>query len=253
VRNPGLRKSAHHADYALRYDADLKRDKAGVCWRLFAALTRGADAPQSVLDIGCGSGEFLDCAARAGLRAAGIELSPDAARRAADKGHTVFCTSADTSPWPDVGIHDAIVLWDVLEHFERPHQALSAMRRHLAPRGWLIVLSPFIGSVFDRLGLLAHRASGGGIDHLLRMCWSVDHLYRFDPRGFCAALRAIGYHDPWCRCVRVLSLKAESYAGGAVLPNWTPIARINRHISRLGVVFARSLGIKNKMLVLARR
>lgn len=241
-----------YEDYAERYENDLRTAKADSCYELLQIHANGLEGVTSVLDIGCGRGEFLDLAQRGGLRTAGVEISLDAATRAVMRGHEVLHGSATDTCFPAGVKFDAICMWDVLEHLDRPGDALRNTLSALAPNGRLFIATPMMGSIYDRVGVALHRLSGGRLDQLLRMCWSHDHLYRFDPRGLSETLCKIGYARATATRIHLLSLRDDVYAGGTILPFWTASSRLNRWFSVTGVQVSRILGLSNKVLVEAR-
>jgi len=98
---------------------------------------------QSVLDVGCGCGAFLDLAKQAGLATAGIELNPRAIDSARRKGHQIYsCLLADLEREVGRRRFDLITIFEVLEHVSDPVQLLSDAARWLAPSGCLAVTVP---------------------------------------------------------------------------------------------------------------
>jgi len=246
--------SDHDPDgYADRYRHQVRGSKATDCWKLLLDSTGGPTSVRSVLDLGCGDGAFLDIAREHGLRTAGIELSATSARAAADSGHHVRVGSILDAFPSDFRGFDAVTMWDVLEHLPEPRRGLEGARGAVRPGGRLLVLSPMMGSAYDRFGIIAYRISRGRVEQPLRMCWSEDHLFRFDPRGLCQALLEMGFVRVRSRLVLLLSLATTSYAGGTFFPDWTPSPRLNRSLSWIGVEVARFLRLHNKVLVEATR
>ena len=104
---------------------------------------------ETVLDVGCGSGDFLDQARHAGLRTFGLELSPSAAAKARAKGHRIFDKllhqlPADTCP----GGFDLITLFQVLEHVPDPVGTLKHASAHLKPGGYLSIAVPSRSGIY---------------------------------------------------------------------------------------------------------
>jgi SAM-dependent methyltransferase len=205
------------------------------------------------LDIGTGEGAFLDLARERGHYTAGIELSPSAAAAATAKGHAVYCGSVLDSRLGETGTYDIVTLWDVLEHIPEPRRALAAAFRFLTPGGTLALVTPMMGSVFDRAGVMALRLSGGRCHALARMCWSREHVFRFEPSGLVGALRSLGFQQVEAKPILLLSLRSDRYAGGHILLRWTRSPTINGAISRMGVAVARTIRISNKIFVAAMR
>src|SRR5260370_23952695 len=68
-----------------------------------------------VLDVGCGSGAFLDLARQAGHATFGLELNPAAAKKAGAKGHTIYRQLLDQlDRTQTAGGFDVITLFQVL-------------------------------------------------------------------------------------------------------------------------------------------
>jgi hypothetical protein len=146
-----------------------------------------------------------------------------------------------------------VTLWDVLEHICEPRRVLAAAFRFLAPGGTLALVTPMMGSLFDRAGVMALRLSGGRCDALARMCWSREHVFRFEPSGLVGALSSLGFQRVEAKPILLLSLRPDRYAGGHILPRWTRSSTINGAISRMGVAVACAIRISNKIFVAAIR
>lgn len=106
-----------------------------------ALLRRLAGPPARVLDAGAGQGRFVAAATAAGYTAVGIEPASRGVQRAAEAGSPV--TQAGVEEFEAApGSFDAITLWHVLEHLERPAEALARLHGWLAPGGGLLVGVP---------------------------------------------------------------------------------------------------------------
>jgi len=239
-------------NYAEHYRNELDQAKAAACWRLFQRSTAGM-RPLSVLDLGCGDGTFLDLAAREGLSTAGVEISSLSALKAERSGHRIWLGSITDPSLELDGSYDVVTMWDVLEHLSNPLLALRLARDILKPEGRLIVLTPMMGSLYDRLGLRLCVATNGQLDQLARMCWSENHLFRFDPEGLATTLESLGFNETQAASVFLLSLAPDRYAGGEIFHRWTGSPRVNRALSRAGVLAGRLFRRPNKVLVVGTR
>lgn len=114
-------------------------------------IERHRSQPGRLLDVGCGTGEFLREMARAGWQVCGCERDSKAAAYAAQHDVLdVICGDIESLgriPGPASGSQpavafDVVTMWHVLEHLYAPHQALSAVRDLLAPGGLLIIAVP---------------------------------------------------------------------------------------------------------------
>lgn len=93
----------------------------------------------SVLDIGAGDGKITALLRDAGKTALGVDNEPEGVRLAQEKGASVHLGDAYKLPYSD-GFFEAALMADVLEHFERPVEALREARRVI--RGCLYVSTP---------------------------------------------------------------------------------------------------------------
>jgi 2-polyprenyl-3-methyl-5-hydroxy-6-metoxy-1,4-benzoquinol methylase len=240
-------------DYSTRYESELLATKALTCWDIVRRETCGRLDARRLLDIGCGHGAFLDVARRAGLRTAGVEIAADAADAAEAKGHVVSrCSAEEPFCRPDERF-DIITMWDILEHLGRPRLALQNAYDRLADGGRLFVLTPMMGSQYDRWGRRVYGLTGGRCDQLLRMCWDQNHLFRFAREGARRVLLSVGFTKVTVNPVLLLSLRADTYAGGSILPHWTGVGSFDRLLSRVGVRLAKLFGLHNKLLIVAER
>lgn len=117
--------------------------------RYLANLRRAGVKGGRLLEIGVGSGGFLQAARVAGFEPMGCELSRSLAQRvAARTGLPVHC--GDLASLPTRGF-DVVCMHHVLEHVSDPVGFLRAVRERLAPDGRLHVAVPNIGCWEARL------------------------------------------------------------------------------------------------------
>ncbi|MCC6358341.1 MAG: class I SAM-dependent methyltransferase [Phycisphaerales bacterium] len=133
-------------------------------------LERGDTRPR-LLEIGCGTGCFLDEAARAGWDADGIEISEYAAAEAASRGQSVVCGSLEDVDLP-ASEYDCVAMWDVIEHLPDPHEAIAAAARTLRSGGVLALSTGDVTSACARWT--------GTRWHLFNL---PEHLFFFSPKS----------------------------------------------------------------------
>jgi len=96
-----------------------------------------------VLDVGCGSGGFLDLARQAGCQTYGLELSTAAAEKARAKGHKIFSgLLPDLDRQQTSGGFDLISFFQVLEHVPAPLTVLKQAAMLLDAGGFVSVAVP---------------------------------------------------------------------------------------------------------------
>jgi SAM-dependent methyltransferase len=144
---------------------------------------RGAHGGR-LLEIGCGQGDFLVEAARAGYDVTGIEYALPAARTARERLGTgqVVCGEV-TCLQPGSGTFDVCVLADLIEHTRDPHAFLDAVRRLLTPGGVLFMATPSMDS-------WSAKMMGTRWMELKR-----EHLFYFDRNTIQTALHRSGFEE----------------------------------------------------------
>ncbi len=100
--------------------------------------------PGRLLDIGCSLGYFVEAALRRGWDAAGVEISPYAAREARDMGLDVRTGILQDAHFA-AGSFDCVTMWDVIEHVTDPVEHMLEVRRILAADGLVVIGTPDIG------------------------------------------------------------------------------------------------------------
>ncbi|MBI3318637.1 MAG: class I SAM-dependent methyltransferase [Candidatus Omnitrophica bacterium] len=119
-------------------------------YRLRFGNAEGTFSPfgeKRLLDIGCGTGDFLAAMAKKGWRCFGCDVSPRALEIARRKlpSAAFHCGRWEEAPFGR-GPFEAITLWHTLEHLPDPLEALKSCRGLLAAGGRLVVAVPNLQS-----------------------------------------------------------------------------------------------------------
>jgi len=123
----------------LLYPLDTKEKKAE--FRYLPKPRKG----QSLLDIGCGNGDFLALAAEVGWNARGLDTDPIASGVARSRGFDV--TLGDIERHDDsLERYDAITMSHVIEHVHSPKDLMRRTYKLLKPGGSLYIDTPNIES-----------------------------------------------------------------------------------------------------------
>ncbi len=130
---------------------------ADVRYKKFARVLASIE-PGNMLEIGCADGGFLSYLNSIGWETHGIEIAPNLVQRGRDAGLDVQEYDAQ-QPLPyRRESFDAIVAGEVIEHMIDVSAFLGNCRDVLKPDGWLIVSTPNLVSLKNRiLMLLGHR------------------------------------------------------------------------------------------------
>ena len=139
-------------DPATHYDAEYYRPwlveqarQRAAMWGRRADLLERFAHKGSLLDVGCGEGSFLLGARERGWRVTGTEVSRWTTRMLPEAhGLAVLAGDLLEVECPE-GTFDALTLWHVLEHTERPLQTLRRTRSLLREDGVLMVAVPNAG------------------------------------------------------------------------------------------------------------
>ena len=109
-----------------------------------------------VLDVGCGSGFYLDLARGSGLETFGLELNRAAAEKARAKGHKIFNQLLHELDPQATGRFDLITLFQVLEHVPDPVGVMKEAARFLNPGGYIAIAVPSDEGVYRLCPLDPH-------------------------------------------------------------------------------------------------
>lgn len=105
------------------------------------ALLNKEQAKGRLLDIGCGTGDFLSAAKNNGWSVTGIEPNENARTKANTKTNNNVFDILKLEILPDDSF-DVITLWHVLEHLPDLETHVKVFRRLLKPNGTLIIAVP---------------------------------------------------------------------------------------------------------------
>ena len=162
-------------DYAFVQDwfldnADLNRLTCKQILRAILHYCQGGN----LLDVGCGTGNFLTEARKAGFDVSGQDVSPyfiNYCRTHYD--FPVYDSELETLGLPEASF-DCVTSFDVIEHVRYPKQLLKEMRRLVRPGGLVVVGTHDIGNIFARLYGVEWRHMGamGHITYFTRQTLS---------------------------------------------------------------------------------
>jgi 2-polyprenyl-3-methyl-5-hydroxy-6-metoxy-1,4-benzoquinol methylase len=164
----------------------------------FAATVMFLPAPKagsSLLDIGCGGGDFIALMRELGWKVTGVETDPVAVDRARARELDVHQGELESAGFHDTSF-DAITMAHVIEHVHDPHRLLTHCRRILKPNGTLVVITP--------------NSSSWGHRHFGRDWRGLEpprHIHIFNPKNMRRLLESTGLQP-----VRVATLAINASA-----------------------------------------
>ncbi len=136
----------------------------------------------SLLEVGCGSGDFLLAAQAKGFAVNGVEISGHAAASANERlgSAVVECSDIEAATLAPSAF-DVAAFSDAIEHVRNPHDFLQRIHQSLRPGGIVFAVTPDTGS-------WSHR--------LMRNHWmeyKTEHLYYFNRRSLTVLLSEHGF------------------------------------------------------------
>jgi len=134
-----------------------------------------------LLDVGCGSGEWLVFMRNLGWDGDGVDWDQAAVEMARGKGLKVGCGAVEDQAYPE-GCFDAITLNHVIEHVPDPEATLAECARVLKPSGTLVILTPNI----DSFGYRVFRENWRGLE-------PPRHLHLMSPDSIRVLLARVGF------------------------------------------------------------
>lgn len=106
-------------------------------------VNRACKKKGKLLDIGCGTGDFLNTCRNSGWKVTGIEPNVNARALAKDKvGSGRFFSSLQELSSTREDKFEVITLWHVLEHLPDLYEQIKMIRSLLKPQGSLIIAVP---------------------------------------------------------------------------------------------------------------
>ncbi|MFQ5946472.1 MAG: class I SAM-dependent methyltransferase [Anaerolineae bacterium] len=117
------------------------QDRRRTLYREFLTKYRPVPGRNRLLDVGCGTGQFLKLARAQGWDVMGVEIAEADAESARGMGLPVVVGPLENSALPEPSF-DVVTLWNVLDFAPDPVEQVSAVKQVLAPGGTLVVRVP---------------------------------------------------------------------------------------------------------------
>lgn len=115
-------------------------------WLISQLQKHGLTSGDSILDIGCDKGYFLDICRRFGFIVQGVEPSTSAMEYCSFIGIDIRKSISEVT-----STYNAITMWHVLEHFIEPHSMIQKCHGLLKDNGLLFIRVPDFSSFWSRL------------------------------------------------------------------------------------------------------
>jgi 2-polyprenyl-3-methyl-5-hydroxy-6-metoxy-1,4-benzoquinol methylase len=155
-------------------------------------LIRKASSTRTLLDIGCGTGQFLEHSKNNGWKINGVEIDPAARALASQTTQTEIYDKLESIDRKEFQV---ITLWHVLEHLPDLAKSITEIKNLLAKNGSLFIAVP---------NYLSYEAKKFG-QH-----WAAydvpRHLYHFSPQSMQTLAKNNGL-----KIVKTIPMRLDSY------------------------------------------
>ena len=159
----------------------------------------------SVLDVGCADGRYLQAFAKAGWKAVGIEVSPEAVDRAKTPQGVEIIHGAIESIDLQGRRFDIVRLKHCIEHLSFPRQTLLSIHKLLKPGGYLVLDTDNADGLRSKCERFIRRVAGPVARVAVKQLMKKDlrnrfgrlsppiHLLYFSSDSLTYALQSTGY------------------------------------------------------------
>ena len=132
-----------------------------------------------LLDIGCGTGQFLNIAKGEGWNVYGLDISSQAAKIAQEKYDIqVFIGKPEIFDGSGISF-DCVTMWDVIEHFTEPDKVISAIRPKIKKGGLLVIRTPNENALTRTL---VRVFAFFGLNSFLKYVYYTPHYFYFNAK-----------------------------------------------------------------------
>lgn len=116
-------------------------------------LTEGDTKGLNILDVGCGTGWFLEVAKEKGFNSFGLELGRELAKFTSER-LDIPVWNCELKDLKTETKFDVITMFDLIEHVKDPAELILAAKQHLSNNGIIVIFTPH----FDSLAIKVMKA-----------------------------------------------------------------------------------------------
>lgn len=151
----------------------------------------GAGA-RTVLDAGCGDGNFTQSVAERGFDVYGIDMSESGIKRAQERPSGTFVRASLYDPLtqavPGITTFDAVMAVEVVEHLYAPRIFVQNAYDALRPGGLLVITTPYWGYLKNLALAVTNRT-----DAVLSALWDGGHIKHWSRKTMTTLLEEKGF------------------------------------------------------------
>jgi 2-polyprenyl-3-methyl-5-hydroxy-6-metoxy-1,4-benzoquinol methylase len=200
--SPALTRELYGLDYFNANGAVEDFKNMGEKISIMAAVKKlyGDPRGKTMLDIGCGTGEFLKAGADAGFEVTGIDVERTTTEFVSRKyGFRTFTGLLEAQTFPSASF-DVVVFSHVIEHLQEPIELLGIIRRILKPQGLLVMCTPNNDSLGEDIHNVYGRFRyGRSNSYYLTPFTSPYHIIGFNLSSSRRILEQSGFAVEYCK------------------------------------------------------
>ena len=222
------------------YEYDTLNPQSLTCKDYTRALERAARHVQrrDLLEIGCGTGSFLDFARSKGWNPYGVDSSSENIAKLQQKGIEGACANS-LDYFPDL-CFDLIALWDLIEHLQDPFSFVKKSWQMLNPNGLLLIATPHDPNLLTLLANFFYRLSAGKIRFPVKQLYFLEHTSYFSLKTLSVLLKKGQFEI-------IQSWKTETD-----LERYR-FSKLTRTALQISFFLARFLKLQNRIFVIAKK
>ncbi len=193
---------------------------------------------RELLEVGCGTGSFLQAAKTAGWEVCGVDSGKSNIDSLSQKGIEGYCQGF--LEWETLQRFDVIVLWDLIEHPQDPSLFVAKCYELLKSGGLLLLATPQDPNLLTVLSDLFYDISFGQCRAPASQLYIMEHTSYFNARTLGRLVAQSGFET-------VLAWKTETDLARYQFPSLVKAC--------LYVIFflARLFRLQNRLLLIARK
>jgi len=200
--SPEFTKELYNLDYFNANGAVQDFKNIGEKVSIMAAVKRmyGDLRGATMLDVGCGTGEFLKAGADIGLDVTGIDVDSTTTDYITKKyGYRTVTGLLGPETFP-AGSFDVVVFSHVIEHLQEPIELLATIRGILKPRGLLVMCTPNNDSLGEDIrNVYGHFRHSRSKSYYLTPFTSPYHIIGFNLGSSRRILEQSGFVVEYCK------------------------------------------------------
>lgn len=194
----------------------------------------------SLLDVGCGRGEFLSLAREAGWRVSGLEPAREHAQYGIEKrGIDIQIATLEEADFKEESF-EVITLWDVIEHVPNPRDIVVRLSGWLKKGGLLLLATPNHQSLPDFMAYAIYFLSGGIVKKPLTYFFVPEHVLYFTPSTLRNLVEQCGLQP------------VEEIKSGTDIDRYTA-SRLFKVTAKILLFFARICQAENRITLICRK